>query len=371
MTITLRLLGGFDVAVDGVPVAPEQWTRRQAASLVKVLALAPGPPAAPRAGDRGAVARARASRPPVRDCTRRPTTRGVRSAATGSAVLLRNDMVALLPEGDVQHRRRRVPCPAHARRSRRVRPRPRRPPSRRTAGRCCPRTSTRPGPTRRASRSGRLHVDLLRRAERWDDVLERGPDRRDGPPGADPRPHRPGRRTRCAAAVRAPRPRPAARARHHRRARRRSGCARGCTPSSGRAEQPSIGHSQGVRLVGRREVGDQIRDGDGPGRRGPGQRPCCSPGCPVSARPPCSGSPRRSPASGTGAPAAAPPRRSRAPGPTRRCWRRSASCAASTPRCSTASTTASALEIERASRAVTSAGPVSPATSGCSSRWPS
>ena len=31
MTIELRLLGGFEATVDGVPVAPEQWTRRQAA----------------------------------------------------------------------------------------------------------------------------------------------------------------------------------------------------------------------------------------------------------------------------------------------------------------------------------------------------
>ena len=36
------MLGGFEVAVDGVPVPPEAWARRQAASLVKLLALAPG-----------------------------------------------------------------------------------------------------------------------------------------------------------------------------------------------------------------------------------------------------------------------------------------------------------------------------------------
>ena len=42
MTSRVRMLGGFEVAVDGVPVAAEAWTRRQAAALVKVLALAPG-----------------------------------------------------------------------------------------------------------------------------------------------------------------------------------------------------------------------------------------------------------------------------------------------------------------------------------------
>ena len=41
-TIHITLLGGFAVAVDGVPVAESHWTRRHAAALVKVLALAPG-----------------------------------------------------------------------------------------------------------------------------------------------------------------------------------------------------------------------------------------------------------------------------------------------------------------------------------------
>lgn len=41
-TIRLTLLGGFGVLVDGVAVAEKAWSRRQAAALVKVLALAPG-----------------------------------------------------------------------------------------------------------------------------------------------------------------------------------------------------------------------------------------------------------------------------------------------------------------------------------------
>ena len=41
-TIHITLLGRFAVTVDGVPVAESNWTRRHAAALVKVLALAPG-----------------------------------------------------------------------------------------------------------------------------------------------------------------------------------------------------------------------------------------------------------------------------------------------------------------------------------------
>jgi DNA-binding SARP family transcriptional activator len=41
-TVDITVLGGFGVTVDAVPVAPRQWSRRHAAALVKVLALAPG-----------------------------------------------------------------------------------------------------------------------------------------------------------------------------------------------------------------------------------------------------------------------------------------------------------------------------------------
>lgn len=40
-TIHVRLLGRFEVTVDGVPVPESSWSRRHAAALVKVLALAP------------------------------------------------------------------------------------------------------------------------------------------------------------------------------------------------------------------------------------------------------------------------------------------------------------------------------------------
>jgi DNA-binding SARP family transcriptional activator len=41
MAVTIRLLGGFGVEVDRVPVPAEAWSRRQAAALVKLLAVSP------------------------------------------------------------------------------------------------------------------------------------------------------------------------------------------------------------------------------------------------------------------------------------------------------------------------------------------
>ena len=40
--IEIRLLGTFEVVIDGVPLAADAWPRRQAATLVKLLALSPG-----------------------------------------------------------------------------------------------------------------------------------------------------------------------------------------------------------------------------------------------------------------------------------------------------------------------------------------
>ena len=42
MRVEIHLLGGFEVLVDGVRVPDEAWSRRAPASLVKLLALAPG-----------------------------------------------------------------------------------------------------------------------------------------------------------------------------------------------------------------------------------------------------------------------------------------------------------------------------------------
>ena len=40
--VEVRLLGGFQVRVDGHPLPPHLWSRRHSAALVKLLALAPG-----------------------------------------------------------------------------------------------------------------------------------------------------------------------------------------------------------------------------------------------------------------------------------------------------------------------------------------
>src|SRR5688572_18314821 len=42
MLVEIQALGGFDVTVDGLQVRPEAWLRRQAAVLVKLLAITPG-----------------------------------------------------------------------------------------------------------------------------------------------------------------------------------------------------------------------------------------------------------------------------------------------------------------------------------------
>ena len=41
-SVRVRLLGGFDVEVDGRPVPPAAWRLRKASELVKLLALTPG-----------------------------------------------------------------------------------------------------------------------------------------------------------------------------------------------------------------------------------------------------------------------------------------------------------------------------------------
>jgi DNA-binding SARP family transcriptional activator/tetratricopeptide (TPR) repeat protein len=41
VNVEIRLLGGFEIRIDGQPVPASAWTRRQAAGLVKILALAP------------------------------------------------------------------------------------------------------------------------------------------------------------------------------------------------------------------------------------------------------------------------------------------------------------------------------------------
>jgi DNA-binding SARP family transcriptional activator len=97
--VMIRLLGGFEVSVNGTPTPEGGWRRRTAAALVKVLALAPGhrlhrehvidmlwpdePPAdaAPKLHKAAHYARGAAGRP--------------------DAVVLRNDTVQLFPTAEL------------------------------------------------------------------------------------------------------------------------------------------------------------------------------------------------------------------------------------------------------------------------------
>jgi DNA-binding SARP family transcriptional activator/tetratricopeptide (TPR) repeat protein len=96
----IQLLGGFEMVLDDVPVPAERWSRRQVATFVKLLALSPG-----RRLHREQVIEALWPGVPVRDAGPRlhkvaHYTR--RTLEDDDAVLLRNEVVALLPDRDVE-----------------------------------------------------------------------------------------------------------------------------------------------------------------------------------------------------------------------------------------------------------------------------
>ena len=217
-----------------------------------------------------------------------------------------------------------------------------------------------------------LHRDLLRLAGRWEELVARGPHRRGGPPGAGPRATSqrgdvraaerqlermeqalrrelgtvpsgeaaaaPRRDRRAGPARRTPAPRRAVGAGW-------SGARRSATPVRGHLDRADAGHGSTVLVAGPAGVG-QV-GGARPDRR--------------------AGRPTRL----AGRPGVRPPRW-RAPGRTPRCSRRSATCAGGTPRSSTGSTTATALELGAgAVRASRRPGAARPRTSGCSSPPPS
>ncbi len=252
MTITIRLLGAFEVAVDGVPVSSDQWTRRQAASLVKILALAPG-----RRLHREQLIESLWPGAPVETAGPRmhKAAHYARRAlgGDGSAIVLRNDMVALLPDGEVRidvdefrdlaRRAQETGTPEAVERALAEYP-----------GRLLPDDVYEPWADEARESVRLLHIDLLRRAARWEQVLEEDP--------TDEAAHlalirKSAERGDVRGALRqferldqallrelGTTPSPAA---ERLRARLNAG--------AGRAERPA----QGVRLVGRRDVGDQIR----------------------------------------------------------------------------------------------------------------
>ena len=97
MDVNISLLGGFSVGVDGVTVPTDAWTRRYAASLVKLLALSDG-----RRLHREQVIDALWPGTSV-DAAAPRLHKAAHYArrAIGGSVVLRNELVVLLPDARV------------------------------------------------------------------------------------------------------------------------------------------------------------------------------------------------------------------------------------------------------------------------------
>jgi DNA-binding SARP family transcriptional activator/tetratricopeptide (TPR) repeat protein len=94
------MLGGFEVRLNGVPVPDSAWTRPQAATLVKVLALAPGR----RLHREQLIDRLWPDLAPSEAAPRLHKLAHYARRALGddrAAVVLRGDIVTLLPDADV------------------------------------------------------------------------------------------------------------------------------------------------------------------------------------------------------------------------------------------------------------------------------
>lgn len=98
-TIHIGLLGGFAVTVDGAPVEDRHWSRRQAAALVKVLALAPGR----RLHREQVLDLIWPDEPPAQAAPKLHKAAHYARRALGvpAAVALRGDAVLLAPDGGV------------------------------------------------------------------------------------------------------------------------------------------------------------------------------------------------------------------------------------------------------------------------------
>ena len=253
MRVRIRLLGKFEVSVDGVPVPPRGWARHDAASLVKLLALARD-----RRLLREQVIEALWPELPVEVAAPRlhKAAHFARRALGGQpgAIVLRNDVVALLPDGDV-----RVDVPEFERAAAEAA-------ATGTADAAAAVLDAPYGPllpddvyeswTTEAREAARiLWRDLLRQAQRWDEVLTEEP--------ADEQAH--------LALARASVDRGDLRAalRQLERMDRAFRQELGTTPSK-EAEEMRISLEQRValpsttspstRLFGRRDVGDRVRE---------------------------------------------------------------------------------------------------------------
>ena len=99
LSVTITVLGGFEVRVNGVPTPARGWSRRTAAALVKILALAPGQ---------------RLHREQVMDLLwpgesvsavaprfHKAAHYARRAAGRDDAIVVRNDVVWLFPDADL------------------------------------------------------------------------------------------------------------------------------------------------------------------------------------------------------------------------------------------------------------------------------
>ncbi len=253
MTVRIRLLGGFEVQVDGVPVPSQAWSRRSAASLVKLLALAdarrlhreqvvealwPGTPwdaAAPRLHKAAHYARRALGGEP-------------------GAVVLRNEVVALLPDAEVS-----IDVPELERAARQALAEGTAEAAATAleeyAGPLLPHDAYEPWTEERREVVRVLHLDLLRQAGCWEELLTEEP--------ADEQAHL------ALARESADRGDVRGALRHFERMDQALRHELGTVPSreaqelraslEQRIAEPTA-HSQGTRLVGRRAVGDRIRE---------------------------------------------------------------------------------------------------------------
>jgi DNA-binding SARP family transcriptional activator len=98
-SVEISLLGGFRVAVDGLPTSGRGWSRRSAAALVKILALAPGH----RLHRERMMDLLWPGESPERSAPRlhKAAHFARRAAGSDDAVVLRDDLVWLFPDAEV------------------------------------------------------------------------------------------------------------------------------------------------------------------------------------------------------------------------------------------------------------------------------
>jgi DNA-binding SARP family transcriptional activator len=97
--VEVTLLGGFAVSVDGIATSSRGWSRRSAAALVKILALAPGH----RLHRERVMDLLWPDESPERSAPRlhKAAYFARRAAGRDDAVVLRDDVVWLFPEADI------------------------------------------------------------------------------------------------------------------------------------------------------------------------------------------------------------------------------------------------------------------------------